>query len=79
MKSIYACPHCQTVLNPSVKILLVVSHKNKKGMILLSPEPGNFHFICDKELQDSLKQGTLVTFSCPVCLFRWSLCRGGFV
>ena len=67
MKNIYACPHCQTVLNPSVKILLVVQYKKKKGMILLSPQPGNFRFICDSELQESMKPGALVNFSCPVC------------
>jgi hypothetical protein len=67
MKNIYACPHCQTVLNPSVKILLVVQYKKKKGMILLSPQPGNFHFICDSKLQKALTPGALVNFSCPVC------------
>lgn len=67
MKNIYACPHCETVLNPSVKILLVVTYKKQKGMILLSPQPGNFHFICDPSLEGELDAGALVTFSCPVC------------
>lgn len=67
MKNTYACPHCDTVLNPSVKILLVVQYKKKKGMILLSPQPGNFHFICDDEFRKSMKSGATVTFSCPVC------------
>ena len=67
MKNIYACPHCQTVLNPSVKILLVVRYKKMKGMILISPQPGNFKFICDSTMHDSLNPGSLVSFSCPVC------------
>jgi len=67
MKNIYACPHCDTVLNPSVKILLVVSYRKKKGMILLSPQPGNFQFICDRTFEESLKPGAKVRFSCPVC------------
>ena len=67
MKNVYACPHCETVLNPSVKILLVARYRKKQGMILLSPQPGNFHFICDRNLEESLKPGQKVTFSCPVC------------
>lgn len=67
MKSVYGCPHCETVLNPSVKVLLVARYGKKKGMILLSPQPGNFKFICDKTLQESIKPGATVTFFCPVC------------
>ncbi len=67
MKKIYACPHCDTVLNPSVKILLVVSYRKKKGLILLSPKPGNFQTICDDTFEHSLKPGAKVHFSCPVC------------
>ncbi len=67
MKSIFGCPHCHNVLNPSVKILLVVSYKGKRGMILLSPQPGNFKFICDKSVTKVVKTGATVTFSCPVC------------
>jgi hypothetical protein len=67
MKSVYGCPHCETVLNPSVKILLVVKYGKKKGMILLSPQPGNFKFILDKSVEDAVKPGATVTFCCPVC------------
>lgn len=67
MKSVYGCPHCDTVLNPSVKILLVVKYNKRSGMILLSPQPGNFKFICDKSVEDKLKPGATVTFCCPVC------------
>lgn len=67
MKSVYACPHCHNVLNPSVKILLVVSYRKKAGMILLSPQPGNFKFICDPSVEKVVTNGSTVTFSCPVC------------
>ena len=67
MKNIYGCPHCHNVLNPSVKILLVISYKKKQGMILLSPQPGNFKFICDQSVAKAVKPGATVTFSCPVC------------
>ena len=67
MKSVYGCPHCNTVLNPSVKILLVAKYNKKRGMILLSPQPGNFKFICDTSVENLLKPGATVSFSCPVC------------
>jgi len=67
MKSVYGCPHCGAVLNPSVKVLLVVKYNKKRGMILLSPQPGNFKFICDKSVESALKPGATVSFSCPVC------------
>ena len=67
MKNVFTCPHCQTVLNPSIKILLVISYKKFKGMILLSPQPGNYKFICDKSVETHLKPGAKIKFSCPVC------------
>jgi len=67
MKNEYRCPHCQAVLNPSVKVLLVVGFRKKKGMILLSPQPGNFKSICDQSVSSAVKDGDKVTFSCPVC------------
>ena len=67
MKSVYGCPHCKAVLNPSVKVLLVIKYNKKRGMILLSPQPGNFKFICDKSVEDVVKPGATVTMSCPVC------------
>lgn len=67
MKKVFSCPHCQAVLNPSVKILLVISYKKKKGMILLSPQPGNYKYICDPSVEKHLTQGAKVRFACPVC------------
>jgi len=67
MKNIYVCPHCQTNLNPNVKIILVASYRQRKGLILLSPRPGNFKFICDRKLAETINPGARVIFSCPVC------------
>ncbi len=67
MKSVFACPHCKSVLNPSVKILLAVKYKTKRGMILLSPQPGNFKFICDSSVSAVIKPGATLSFFCPVC------------
>ena len=67
MKNDFTCPHCLAVLNPSVKILLVVSYRNTKGMILLSPQPGNYKYICDSSVERQLSTGAKIRFSCPVC------------
>lgn len=67
MKNTFTCPHCMAVLNPSVKILLVVSYRNTKGMILLSPQPGNYKYICDDSVERQLSLGSKIRFSCPVC------------
>jgi len=67
MKNVFSCPHCKAVLNPSVKILLVISYKKKKGKILLSPQPGNYKYICDPSVEKHLTEGAKVRFSCPVC------------
>jgi hypothetical protein len=67
MKNVYLCPHCSANLNPNVKIILLVSHRRRKGLILLSPQPGNFKYVCDQHVGEVLKAGARVTFACPVC------------
>jgi hypothetical protein len=67
MKNIFTCPHCQSILNPNVKILLVLGYRKKKGMILLSPQPGNYKYICDPSVEKQLAHGAKLKFSCPVC------------
>jgi hypothetical protein len=67
MKKLFTCPHCEAVLNPSVKILLVVAYRNHKGMILYSPQPGNYKIICDKTIESQLKHGSKIRLSCPCC------------
>jgi hypothetical protein len=67
MKSKFVCPHCQGVLNPNLKILLVATYKRRRGMLLMSPQPGNYKVLCDDSLQDVLEVGKPVAFSCPLC------------
>lgn len=67
MKTHLACPHCRATLNPSVKVLLIVSYRSRKGMILLSPQPGNFKYVCDPTVEKGLEPGDMVKFACPVC------------
>ncbi len=67
MRNVYVCPHCGVNLNPSVKIILVAEHRGRKGLILLSPLPGNYRFVCDRALAETMEVGALVKFLCPVC------------
>ena len=67
MKTTFACPHCKSVLNPSVKILLSVKYNKKQGLILLSPQPGNYKVICDPSVSAAVKPGSALNFFCPVC------------
>ncbi len=65
MKRQYFCTSCNAVLNPNVKIILRASARDRQGLILLSPQPGNYQVIGDDALK--LVRGERTTFSCPVC------------
>ncbi len=67
MKNTFVCPHCQGVLNPNVKILLIADTGEAKGLVLLSPQPGNYKYLCDGSLEKHLHPGETITFSCPIC------------
>ncbi len=67
MKNIFVCPRCQGVLNPNVKILLIADTGQSKGLVLLSPQPGNYKYLCDASLEKYLCHGEMVMFSCPLC------------
>ena len=67
MKNLYVCPHCGATLNPNVKIILVLHHRGRRGLLLLSPQPGNFKFVLDPDLAAGLQPGTAVKFTCPAC------------
>jgi len=65
MKRTYTCPKCQSILNPNVKIILTAIVKKMRGMILFSPNPGNYTAILPKDITP--KKGDKVEFRCPVC------------
>jgi hypothetical protein len=65
MKRSYFCPHCGATLNPNVKVILTASSGKTRGLILFSPQPGNYDAIVPEEL--GLSEGQMVDFSCPVC------------
>ena len=65
MKRVYECPHCSATLNPNVKIVLQVVKRRKRGLILMSPRPGDYTVYPAGDLD--LQEGDRLTFRCPVC------------
>lgn len=65
MKRRYCCPKCKALLNPGTKIILTARSGEKLGLVLFSPQPGNYNAIVPDELM--LKPGDLVELRCPVC------------
>ena len=65
MKRRYFCPACDANLNPNVKVILMARKNGDQGLILLSPQPGNYHCIVADEIE--LADDDLVDFHCPVC------------
>ena len=74
MKRIYSCPHCKAMLNPSVKIVMRVRLKGRKGLFLFSPKPGNYDVFTPPGF--SMKKGDEVEFSCPVCGENFTSSKG---
>ena len=67
MKPQFMCPGCRAVLNPGDKIVLTVRFQNAAGLILLSPQPGDYQYICDESFGRHIRAGDSVDFSCPIC------------
>lgn len=65
MKRAYFCPSCGATLNPSAKVILTARKEQVEGLILLSPQPGNYQVIAADELD--LRPGDLLELRCPVC------------
>jgi uncharacterized protein YbaR (Trm112 family) len=65
MREIFRCPHCKHVLNPNIKIILAAKVGHSRGLVLLSPVPGDYQFIADPELP--IQDGEMASLCCPVC------------
>jgi uncharacterized protein YbaR (Trm112 family) len=66
MKNRFLCPECRS--NLKVKNSVIFSAQTEKGirgLILLSPDPGNYSIIHDSEFVYSA--GEHIEFFCPVC------------
>lgn len=61
----YLCPHCRATLNPGTKIVLRLRHGRKHGLVLLSPQVGNYKTIIAEEILPTT--GQVVHLYCPVC------------
>lgn len=65
MKRAYHCPICQGLLNPGTKVVFVIEHGSARGLVLLSPQLGDYAVVMGETLD--LEPGMLCTFRCPVC------------
>jgi predicted RNA-binding Zn-ribbon protein involved in translation (DUF1610 family) len=65
MRRNYSCPHCHGILNPNIKIILRADHESHRGLMLFSPQPGNYDCIIPEGFK--LKKKSMVRFLCPLC------------
>ncbi len=63
----YCCPHCHSVLNPNVRVVLAAFFGDRKGLVLMSSQLGDYQLICDKGFCRRVENGDMVDFRCPVC------------
>ena len=65
MNHLYFCPRCNATLNPNNKIIIAAANGQRHGLILFSPQPGDYEAIVADDL--GLRDGDLVEMRCPVC------------
>jgi hypothetical protein len=65
----YVCPKCRSYLRVWNNIIFSVKSctEDKKGLLLLNPELGNFEFISHYHLEFNIMD--CLEFFCPVCNF----------
>ncbi len=61
----YRCPHCGAHLNPVNEIILRTRWRDRAGLLLLHPQPGNYSVVFAHDAQPQV--GTSVDIDCPVC------------
>jgi len=66
MKNNFICPRCKGYLNVGDHIILAADTEHKDaGLILLSPELGNYSIKTNSEFE--IRDGEKYDFFCPVC------------
>ncbi len=66
MNNDFLCPHCDGYLTPRENIVFSVkTESGKVGIILLSPELGNYSVIRHESI--ALEEGEKVSVYCPIC------------
>jgi len=69
MENNYLCPKCKGYLNVGQHVIFSVTiANNKKGLLLLSPELGDYSVVCHPSL--TLTEGEKIDFHCPICRAR---------
>jgi transcription elongation factor Elf1 len=63
----FRCPHCNGQVRVNTKIILGVTkvETGEKGLVLLSPKPGNYEVITHPNFL--LKDGDKLELYCPAC------------
>ena len=57
MTNRFYCPHCKGLLNPGTKVIFVIERDSERGLILLSPELGDYAVV----LAEAASQGKTPT------------------
>lgn len=66
MKNEFLCPYCRSYLMVSDRIIFSVrTEQGKRGIVLLSPELGNYSMTHHESLD--FTEGEHIDFFCPVC------------
>ena len=65
MRYRYYCPHCNGLLNPHVKVIFVIQSGSRRGLILLSPDLGDYAVVMAESFP--LVPGTINRYECPIC------------
>ena len=65
MTNRYYCPHCDGLLNPGTKVIFVIEREANRGLLLLSPELGDYAKVLVESFK--LEPGVIYDFQCPIC------------
>jgi hypothetical protein len=70
MKNNYICPKCKKNLMPGDHIVFSVkTEEGKMGLVLISPEIGNYTILHNQE-STGFKEGEKLKVYCPICFER---------
>jgi len=65
MSNRFYCPHCGGLLNPGTKVIFVIERESQRGLLLLSPELGDYAKVLVESFK--LEPGVIYDFQCPIC------------
>lgn len=62
----YVCPHCEGHIRANSKVILSAeTETGSKGLVLLSPQVGNYEVITHAEFK--MTEGETLKIFCPIC------------